>query len=121
MQNFKLPLIGGHHVGPLFEINKKRPLVRQKGREGVIHRAQTKRRTPPWADMDAIRAIYKEAKRLCELTGEAYVVDHIVPKCGKIVSGLHLPWNLRIIHWLENARKGAHTWPDMPNEQMELF
>lgn len=54
-------------------------------------------------------------------TGELYVVDHIVPKIGGIVSGLHVPWNLRVIHWLENAKKGALYWPDMPLEQIDLF
>ncbi len=114
-------LDGGFHAGPLFIIRKQRLPVRQKGKEGILHRAQTKRRTPTWADMAAIAAIYAEAKRITELTGELYVVDHIVPKCGRIVSGLHVPWNLRVIHWRENAIKGAAWWPDMPFEQIPLL
>lgn len=116
-----LPLIGGYHDGPLFVIQKKRALVRPKGKEGVVHRAQRVRRTPAWSDIVAIKAIYAEAKRLTEETGELYVVDHIVPMCGKIVSGLHVSWNLRVIHWRENAQKGAWFWPDMPMEQMDLL
>jgi hypothetical protein len=65
--------------------------------------------------------MYREAKRLTKETGTLHVVDHIVPKCGETVSGLHVLANLRIIHWLENAQKGAAWWPDMWMEQSELF
>lgn len=116
-----LPLVGGYHAGPLFVITKERALVRPHGKEGKVWRAQRKRRTPAWADMKAISMVYAEAKRMTQETGELYVVDHIVPMCGKLVSGLHVHWNLRVIHWRGNAVKGAWTWPDMPMEQMELI
>ena len=41
-----------------------------------------------WADKKAIRAIYAERDRLNALGGEKYVVDHIIPCKGKLVSGL---------------------------------
>lgn len=68
-------------------------------------------RTPPWADLDAIRAIYEEctARRRA---GENVVVDHIVPLRGKNVSGLHVHHNLRIISHEENARKSNKFEPD---------
>lgn len=119
-----LPLPDGFHVGPLFEIRKQRPLVRPPGKEGTVHRAHTKRATPPWLTADQrqqIRDIERQARELTAATGELHVVDHTVPKCGKTVCGLHVPWNLQVMHWLPNAQKGAFTWPDMWNEQMDLL
>ncbi len=116
---FHMP--GGFHAGPLFVPKIIKAPVRPKGKEGLVHRAQTKRATPPWADTRAIEAIYAEARRMTQETGELHVVDHIVPKIGKLVCGLHVPWNLRVIHWIENQKKGAWTWPGMPMEQQELF
>lgn len=113
--------MGGFHAGPLFVINKKRPVVRAKGKIGMIHRAQTRRATPSWVDRKAIAAIYREAWRMPRLTDELYVVDHIVPKISPLVCSLHVPWNLRVIHWRANVQKGAWWWPDMPNEQLQLF
>lgn len=118
-----LDLEGGFHVGPLFEKNIIRPLVRPPGKQGMVHRAQTKRATPRWlseADLDWIADLYREAKWRTEQTGELHVVDHIVPKIGKTVCGLHVPWNLRVIHWRENATKGASWWPDMWMEQADF-
>lgn len=124
MSQCALPLPDGFHVGPLFVPRLTRPLMRPKGKEGVVHRAQTVRATPRWLsaeDKQKIRELYREAKRLTALTGELHVVDHIVPKIGKTVCGLHVPWNLQVMHWRPNAVKGPWTWPGMWNEQLDLL
>ena len=68
------------------------------------HRAAT----PKWITKEeklAMRQLYLEAQRLTKLTGERYVVDHIVPLINDSVCGLHVPWNLRIMTQEENLKK----------------
>ena len=52
-----------------------------------------------------IRELYKIAITMSKLTGEQYVVDHIVPLRSDVVCGLHVPWNLRVITQAENLLK----------------
>jgi len=64
--------------------------------------------TPKWltdTHRARIRDIYLQAKRMSELTGEKYVVDHIVPLKNGNVCGLHVPWNLRVITHTANCEK----------------
>jgi hypothetical protein len=61
--------------------------------------------TPSWANKDAIKQIYKEAKQLTAQTGILYEVDHIIPIRGELVCGLHVESNLRIIEWFDNNQK----------------
>lgn len=79
-------------------------LVCQRKREaGKINR------TPSWLNAEEkmlIKAKYKEASWMTTRTGIKHHVDHIVPLLGKNVSGLHVPWNLRVIPARENIRKG---------------
>lgn len=76
--------------------------------------ARIREATPPWADMDAIRNIYQEAAEMRASTGMDYEVDHIVPIGSKMVQGLHIALNLRIVTSKVNKEKGQWKWPDMP-------
>lgn len=79
------------------EYNKNNPHVRRK--------AVAKRRVaqltamPAWADKNKIDSIYKNCP-------DGYEVDHIVPIQGKIVSGLHVEYNLQYLPMRENRSKG---------------
>ncbi|MGN6661604.1 MAG: hypothetical protein ACTHKN_21675, partial [Achromobacter mucicolens] len=100
----RLDLQGGHDAGPLFNQTMVRAPKLHTGRmHGLVRRRHERIATPPWADRDAIAAVYREAQRMTQQTGALHVVDHIVPLRGRIVSGLHVHWNMRVVHWRENA------------------
>ena len=94
---------------------KRRARADYKDRNVDVVRADTsvrKRRhreaTPKWLTPEqkqAMRQLYIQARKLTELTGERYVVDHIVPLRSHEVCGLHVPWNLRVITQEENLKK----------------
>ena len=52
-----------------------------------------------------MQEIYSLATLRSKVTGIPHEVDHIIPLQGKLVSGLHIPINLRIITRLENRKK----------------
>jgi len=68
-------------------------------------RLEKKQATPPWADKEKIKSIYKQAQEETRETGIQMHVDHEVPLKGKNVSGLHVENNLRIIPALPNLQK----------------
>ena len=73
-----------------------------------VRKRRHKNATPSWVTKEQklmMRQLYLEAMRLTKLTGERYVVDHIVPLINPTVCGLHVPWNLRVITQAENLKK----------------
>lgn len=73
-------------------------------------RAAKLQRTPAWANLEAIKQVYADCVEinLAATTAgctEKFVVDHIIPIQGKLVSGLHISSNLQIITAKENLAK----------------
>ena len=61
-------------------------------------RARKIQATPPWADVDAMKSLYKECDRLTNETGIPHHVHHIVPLQElDFVCGLHCQQNLKIL------------------------
>lgn len=72
---------------------------------------------PPWVDKKALRALWYEARMAEIRTGVPHVLDHIIPVSHPLVSGLSVPWNMRVISAFANSIKG-NTWhPDMPIQE----
>jgi 5-methylcytosine-specific restriction endonuclease McrA len=73
-----------------------------------VRKRRHRNATPKWITVEqklAMRGLYLQAQQLTKLTGERYVVDHIVPLINEDVCGLHVPWNLRVITQEENLKK----------------
>jgi 5-methylcytosine-specific restriction endonuclease McrA len=73
-----------------------------------VRKRRHRKASPRWMTKEqklAIRQLYLQAMELTRLTGERYVVDHIIPLISDEVCGLHVPWNLRVITQEENLRK----------------
>ena len=98
---------------PKEEVNQYKKKYKEENPE--LYKALTsvrKRRhrnaTPKWITPEqklAMRTLYLKAQELTKMTGERYVVDHIIPLISPDVCGLHVPWNLRVITQEENLKK----------------
>lgn len=73
-----------------------------------------KQAEPVWANQFFIAEAYHLAKLREKVCGGKWHVDHIVPLQSKLVCGLHVESNLRVIRDIENMSKGNRHWPDMP-------
>lgn len=62
-------------------------------------------RAPAWADKNAIREVYRECQETTKISGVIHHVDHEIPLHGRLVSGLHVHTNLRVIPAAQNLSK----------------
>ena len=65
-------------------------------------------RTPNWLGADELwmmEQAYELAALRTKLFGFAWHVDHVIPLQGKLVSGLHTPYNLQVIPGRDNMSK----------------
>jgi len=80
----------------------------------AARKARLLRATPLWANQFFIEEIYDLAQRRTKLLGFEWEVDHVVPLRSKLVCGLHVEYNLRVLPAVLNSSKGNRHWPDMP-------
>jgi len=92
----------------------------RKRNRGKVNAKASKRRavklkaTPKWLTKEQYKemeSLYIEAVRLTIVTGIPHEVDHIVPLQGRDVSGLHVPWNLKVIPRSVNRSKNNKLIP----------
>lgn len=72
--------------------------------EAMTRRAGFAKRIPPWADKEAIAAIYAGRPA-------GHHVDHAIPLFGRLVSGLHVASNLQYLTAKENMKKNRSFTP----------
>lgn len=82
------------------EENRHKITERNNHRRAVKIKAE-----PKWIDRDALKEIYKEARKRTKEDGIQYHVDHIVPLRHELVCGLHCEDNLQVLTEKENLEK----------------
>ena len=120
MRQPALELAGGFHVGPLFVVILQRPRVRRMSGGKEVW-AKYSRAKPPWTSWKECNVFWERSAQATRETGIQHSVDHIVPLRHPLVCGLHTPANLAVTTLAANIRKSNNWWPDMWNEQLELF
>lgn len=64
-----------------------------------------KEATPSWANIEAIKSMYRLSRKISLETGVLHHVDHVIPLQSEFVCGLHVQNNLSIIPATENWKK----------------
>lgn len=110
----------------IIQYRKDHPYSYNKNMLANVRKRQAAKiqRFPLWASNDRINAVYVDCIEInlaAKTAGctEKFVVDHIVPLQGKLVSGLHVENNLQIITNIENCKKSNKFTPisTRPNKE----
>lgn len=80
-----------------------------------VRRNRQKRAMPPWVRPQDVEGFYTMAARVGKCLGIKHHVDHIYPIKGDGSSGLHVPWNLRVLPARLNIKKGNKMPSDHTN------
>lgn len=102
-------------VQPHFERIIKETRKELIARHALDRKGRIRQATPPWADLAAIKEIYKTALRKSSRTRwkkKFFSVDHIIPLKGKNVCGLHIPINMRVVSYSQNSSK-HNKWSEV--------
>lgn len=81
----------------------------RKNAHHASRRAAKLQASPPWltaSQRAEMEACYVDAAQRAQETGIEHHVDHIEPLRGRKSCGLHVPWNLQVLTWEENLKKG---------------
>lgn len=69
-----------------------------------------------WADKARISLLKRTARLMTRITGIKYEIDHIVPRRGSNVCGLHVENNIRVVRRDTNVSKANRWLPDWKPE-----
>jgi hypothetical protein len=75
---------------------------------------------PFWIKRTDFLHLAEEVKRLDKETGIKHSLDHIIPLRHPLVSGLTVPWNLRVITLSANSKK-SNKFDQLLYEQIEYY
>lgn len=96
------------------DVNRKAQRAHYKNNKPIYMAKSAKRRaskfkaTPSWlTDIHKmqIQWYYEAAKMMTDTSGVKHHVDHIHPLQGNKFTGLHVPWNLRVVKAKDNIAK----------------